>query len=135
MSFLNRSFIFIVCGVLPLIATAQSASKITINGAAAISQMVLDRCPQTVSSLFDKPEFRPVLSAHPINVSAVCSCTQANFMSDTRLQTRFDNVTAEGFAERMKSEHFKAYFTMRLMHSLLKCSVPEVAEALAKSSP
>ena len=112
---------------LPLFGRAQDA-------ATQVNQMVGTMCPQFTRQLAVRPEIELVLRARPIDLEAVCACTRSAFSDDSRLQDEF-KTGADSLRERMKSEQLRAYFTMRLMHSVLVCVAPEFEATLAASAP
>lgn len=100
----------------------------------SIPQLVAAQCPKFTSQLVDRPELKPVLSQRPVDVSAVCTCTQRSFVADARLKKALD-VDDQALAERLKDERMRSYLTMRLMASVLGCLTPELERALAATSP
>ena len=100
----------------------------------SIPQLVAAQCPKFTSQLVDRPELKPVLSQRPVDVSAVCNCTQRSFVADARLKKALD-VDDQALAERLKDERMRSYLTMRLMASVLGCLTPELERALAATSP
>ena len=101
---------------------------------ASIPQLVSAQCPKFSSQLVDRPELKPILGQRPVDIPAVCSCTQRSFLADTRLQRAID-VKDEVLVERMKDERMRAYLTIRLMASVLECLTPELERALTAVPP
>ena len=98
------------------------------------AELVAASCPKFTAQLVDRPEFKAILSQRPVDVSAVCTCTQRSFVADARLQKAL-NVDDQVLIERMQADHMKAYLTVRLMASTLSCLTPELERALAATSP
>jgi hypothetical protein len=117
----------LACLLMPTPSSAQDASQ-------QINQMVGAMCPQFTKQLAIRPELVPMNRARPVNLEAVCSCTEKTFSSDSRLQSEL-NLGGESLRERMKSEHLRSYFTMRLIHSVLICLAPEFEATLSATSP
>jgi hypothetical protein len=100
----------------------------------SVPQLVAAQCPKFTSQLVDRPELKPILSQRPVDVAAVCTCTQRSFVADTRLQKALD-VDDQALIERMKDDRMRSYLTMRLMASVLECLTPELERALGATSP
>jgi hypothetical protein len=98
------------------------------------TQMIMSLCPRLSAQLMERPEFGPVLRDRPIDNAVVCKCTGEKFSTDKRLAQQFalDQPT---LAQRMTTDHLRSYVTMRLMHSILSCLLPEMAATLEKSDP
>jgi hypothetical protein len=118
-----------------LFATSASLQAQTAgNQSISIAQLVAAQCPKFTSQLVDRPELKLILSQRPVDVSAVCTCTQRSYLADARLQKALD-VDDQTLVERMKEERMRAYLTMRLMASVLGCLTPELERALAATPP
>jgi len=113
---------------------AQSPGGGSQSSVVSVAELVAASCPKFTSQLVDRPEFKPILSQRPVDVSAVCTCTQRSFVADARLQKAL-NIDDQALIERMQAEHMKAYLTVRLMASTLSCLTPELERALAATSP
>jgi hypothetical protein len=113
---------------------AQTPGGGSQSSGVSVAELVAAQCPKFTSQLVDRPEFKPILSQRPVDVSAVCTCTQRSFVADARLQKAL-NVDDQALIERMQAEHMKAYLTVRLMASTLSCLTPELERALAATSP
>lgn len=98
------------------------------------TQMIMSLCPRLSAQLMERPEFAPVLKNRPIDNDVVCKCTGEKFAADKRLAQQFalDQPT---LAQRMTTDNLRSYMTMRLMHSILSCLLPEMAATLEKSDP
>jgi hypothetical protein len=123
--------------VAALFAIGGSAAAQAPNGdnqSISVAQLVAAQCPKFTSELVDRPELKLILSQRPVDISAVCTCTQRSFLTDARLQKALD-VDGETLVERMKEERMRAYLTMRLMSSVLGCLTPELERALAATPP
>jgi hypothetical protein len=125
------STIVLFAAIAPCIAQELNEDR---KVAPQMTQLLAAMCPQFTSQIIGRPELAAVLKDRPINTAAVCTCTDASFKADKRLQKQFDLEPAV-LAERMKSEHLRAYFILRLSHSVLSCLLPEMAETLDKSNP
>jgi hypothetical protein len=101
---------------------------------ASIPQLVAAQCPKFSAQLVDRPELKPILSQRPVDIPAVCACTQRSFLADARLQKAI-NVDDQALAERMQDERMRSYLTIRLMASVLECLTPELERAMAAASP
>ena len=120
-----------------LFATSESIQAQAPNGgnqSISVAQLVASQCPKFTSQLVDRPELKLILSQRPVDISAVCQCTQRSFLADARLQKALD-VDDQTLVERMKEERMRAYLTMRLMASVLGCLTPELERALAATPP
>lgn len=122
-----------------LVAGGASASAQTPGGgnqpsAVTLPQLVAAQCPKFTSQLVDRPEFKSILSRRPVDIAAVCTCTQRSFVADARLQKSL-NVDDQALVERMQDERMRSYLTVRLMASVLACLTPELERALAAASP
>jgi hypothetical protein len=126
----------IVAALLAIGASAEAQNPSGGNPSSRVSaaDLVAASCPKFTSQLVDRPEFKAILSQRPVDVSAVCTCTQRSFVADARLQKAL-NVDDQVLIERMQAEHMKAYLTVRLMASTLSCLTPELERALAATSP
>jgi hypothetical protein len=126
----------IVAALFAISALAEAQSPGGSNQASGVSvaELVAASCPRFTSQLVDRPELKPILSQRPVDISAVCTCTQRSFVADARLQKAL-NVDDQVLIERMQGEHMKAYLTVRLMASTLSCLTPELERALAATSP
>ena len=113
---------------------AQTPSGGNQSSRVSAAELVAASCPKFTAQLVDRPEFKAILSQRPVDVSAVCTCTQRSFVADIRLQKAL-NVDDQVLIERMQAEHMKAYLTVRLMASTLSCLTPELERALAATSP
>ena len=100
----------------------------------SLPQLVAAQCPKFTSQLVDRPEFKSILSQRPVDIGAVCTCTQRSFVADARLQKSL-NVDDQALVERMQDERMRSYLTVRLMASVLACLTPELERALAATSP
>ena len=114
--------------------SAQGPAGANPSDGVSIPQLVAAQCPKFTSQLVDRPELKPVLSQRPVDVGAVCTCTQRSFVADARLKKALD-VDDQALAERLKDERMRSYLTMRLMASVLGCLTPELERALAATSP
>jgi hypothetical protein len=115
-------------------AVAQVPSSGNPSGNVSVAQMVSSQCPKFSAQLTDRPELKSILSQRPVDISAVCTCTQRSFLADARLQLAL-NVDDQVLVERMQGEHMRSYLTMRLMASVLACLTPELERSLAATSP
>ena len=113
---------------------AQNSRGGNQSSGVSVAELVAAQCPKFTSQLADRPELKLILSQRPVDISAVCTCTQRSFLADTRLQKAL-NVDGQALIERMQDERMKAYLTMRLMASVLSCLTPELERALAATSP
>src|ERR1700675_1343959 len=109
---------------------AQTPSGGNQSSGASVADLVAAQCPKFTSQIVDRAELKSILSQRPVDVSAVCTCTQRSFVADARLQKAL-NVDDQVLIERMQAEHMKAYLTVRLMASTLSCLTPELERALA----
>jgi|ERR1019366_8366361 hypothetical protein len=130
-----RTCIFVAA----LFAINASAEAQTPNGGnqssgVSVAELVAAQCPKFTSQLVDRPELKSILSQRPVDVAAVCTCTQRSFLADARLQKAL-NVDEQALVERMQGERMRAYLTMRLMASVLACLTPELERSLAATSP
>jgi uncharacterized protein VirK/YbjX len=100
----------------------------------SVADLVAAQCPKFTSQIVDRPELKSILSQRPVDIGAVCTCTQRSFLADARLQKAL-NVDDQALTERMKDERMRAYLTTRLMTSVLGCLTPELERALAATSP
>jgi len=120
-----------------LFAISESTQAQAPNGgnqSISVARLVAAQCPKFTSQLVDRPELKLILSQRPVDISAVCQCTQRSFLADARLQKALD-VDDQALVERMKEERMRAYLTMRLMASVLGCLTPELERALAATPP
>ncbi len=124
---LRATLVFAALAVAPFGSSAQDAAK-------QVNEMVGTMCPQFTRQLAVRPEIELVLRARPLNLEAVCSCTQETFSADIRLKDHFKEGDLP-LREKMKSEQLRAYFTLRLMHSVLVCLAPEFEATLTASAP
>jgi hypothetical protein len=115
-------------------AEAQTAGTAAVSGAARVAQLVATTCPAFSSRLVDRPELKPLLGPHPIDITAVCACAQKSFVGDRRLQAAL-NVDEQTLANRMNDDPMRTYLTVRLMASVLACLSPELEKSLAATSP
>ncbi len=99
-----------------------------------VTELVASQCPVFSSRVVDRPELKSILSQRPVDIAAVCTCTQRSFVADARLQAAL-NVDEQTLIIRMKEERMKAYLTMRLMASVLACLTPELERSLAVAKP
>jgi hypothetical protein len=113
---------------------AQTPGGGSQSSAVSIPQLVAAQCPKFTSQLVDRPEFKSILSQRPVDIGAVCTCTQRSFVADARLQKSL-NVDDQALVERMQDERMRSYLTVRLMASVLACLTPELERALAATSP
>ncbi len=113
---------------------AQTTDGGNQSSGVSVAQLVAAQCPKFTSQVVDRPELKPILSQRPVDISAVCTCTQRSFLADARLQKAL-NVDEQALVERMKEERMKAYLTTRLMASVLGCLTPELERALAATPP
>jgi len=113
---------------------AQTTNSGNQSSGVSVAQLVAAQCPKFTSQVVDRPELKPILSQRPVDISAVCTCTQRSFLADARLQKAL-NVDEQALVERMKEERMKAYLTTRLMASVLGCLTPELERALAATPP
>jgi len=113
---------------------AQTTDGANQSSGVSVAQLVAAQCPKFTSQVVDRPELKPILSQRPVDISAVCTCTQRSFLADARLQKAL-NVDDQALVERMKEERMKAYLTTRLMASVLGCLTPELERALAATPP
>ena len=113
---------------------AQTSSGGNQSSGVSVADLVAAQCPKFTSQIVDRPELKSVLSQRPVDIGAVCTCTQRSFLADARLQ-RALNVEGQALVERMQEERMRAYLTMRLMASVLGCLTPELERALAATSP
>ncbi len=107
-------------------AYAQNPNSAGAQFVQAISAM----CPKYVLGMVARPEIATVLRSKPVDVLAVCSCTEKSLTSDSRLQT-YINVDEATFKVRIKSEQFKSYMITRLVASSLACLAPALEDSLA----
>jgi len=115
-------------------ASLQAQTSDAGNQSISVARVVAAQCPKFTSQLVDRPELKLILSQRPVDVSAVCTCTQRSYLADARLQKALD-VDDQTLVERMKEERMRAYLTMRLMASVLGCLTPELERALAATPP
>lgn len=115
-------------------AEAQSTGAVTVTGAARVAQLVANSCPKFSSRIVDRPELKPLLGPHPVDITAVCACSQKSFGGDRRLQSAL-NVDEQTLSDRMNDDPMRTYLTMRLMASVLACLSPELEKSLAATSP
>ena len=125
--------------VAALVAISTSAPAQTPGGAnqskgVSVPDLVAAQCPKFTSQIVDRAELKSILSQRPVDISAVCTCTQRSFVADARLQKAL-NVDDQVLIERMQDERMRAYLTVRLMASVLACLTPELERALAAASP
>lgn len=113
---------------------AAQTSAATPSAGVSVTELVASQCPMFSSKLVDRPELKPVLSQRPVDIAAVCTCTQRSFVADARLQAAL-NVDDQTLVIRMKEERMRGYLTMRLMASVLSCLTPELERSLAAASP
>jgi len=113
---------------------AQTTDGVNQSSGVSVAQLVAAQCPKFTSQVVDRPELKPILSQRPVDISAVCTCTQRSLLADARLQKAL-NVDDQALVERMKEERMKAYLTTRLMASVLGCLTPELERALAATPP
>ena len=131
---LIRSGIVLAVAVAMSPAWGQETIKPQQIAPPAPTQMIMSMCPQLASQLMDRPEFGPVLKNRPIDNAVVCKCTGDKFAADKRLAQQF-SLDQPTLAQRMTTDHLRSYVTMRLMHSILTCLLPEMAATLEKSDP
>jgi hypothetical protein len=91
-------------------------------------------CPKMILEMLKPPVMAPIFHAKPVDVLDVCSCTEKAFGADSRLQT-YLNVDEKTLQARTTSEQFKAYITVRLLHSSLTCLTPALDASLSATSP
>ena len=125
--------------VAALVAISASVGAQTPGGnnppsSVSVSDLVAAQCPKFTSQIVDRAELKTILSQRPVDIGAVCTCTQRSFVADARLQKAL-NVDDQVLVERMKDERMRGYLTVRLMTSVLACLTPELERALAASSP
>jgi hypothetical protein len=126
--------IIIVAALFTISESIQAQAPNGGNQTISVAQLVAAQCPKFTSQLVDRPELKLILSQRPVDVSAVCACTQRSYLADARLQKALD-VDDQTLVERMKEERMRAYLTMRLMASVLGCLTPELERALAATPP
>ena len=126
--------IVIVAALFTTSASLQAQTSDAGNQSISVARLVAAQCPKFTSQLVDRPELKLILSQRPVDVSAVCTCTQRSYLADARLQKALD-VDDQTLVERMKEERMRAYLTMRLMASVLGCLTPELERALAATPP
>ena len=115
-------------------AIAQTPGSGSPSGNVSVAQIVAAQCPKFSSQIIDRPELKSILSQRPVDIDAVCACTQRSFLADARLQLAL-NVDDQALIDRMQGERMRAYLTMRLMASVLACLTPELERSLAATSP
>ena len=103
-----------------------------IDGASALANTLKSICNTGAQPLINRPEFALILKTAPVNSEKICTCTEAAFLKDTRLQ-EFLNAESEVVVERLKSERLRAYAAMRFSSAMLSCIAPELDASLAKS--
>ena len=131
----RTSIIFAALLAISASVEAQTPGGGNQSSGVSVAELVAAQCPKFTSQLVDRPEFKPILSQRPVDISAVCTCTQRSFLADARLQKAL-NVDDQALIERMQGERMKAYLTVRLMASVLSClTPPELERALAATSP
>ena len=116
------------------VAAAQTPAGGNPPGGVSVPDLVAAQCPKFTSQIVDRAELKTVLSQRPIDIPAVCACTQRSFVADARLQKAL-NVDDQVLIERMQDERMRGYLTVRLMASVLACLTPELERALAAASP
>jgi hypothetical protein len=121
---------FFVCSFPSLAQETKSEPSSMVD----VTKLIGAACPRMVTQLMSRPELGPVLKNRPISSEMVCACTETSFASDARLQKQFvgDKTVV---AQRMSSQNLQSYFTMRLMHSVLSCLLPEISASLEQSDP
>jgi hypothetical protein len=133
-----RSAILLSVSVLAASIVPCSAQEVSPAPSSAspqdVTKLIVAACPRVVSQMFQRPELGVILKERPIDTDAVCACTETSFRSDQRLQKEF-LVDQASLARKMTSEHLRSYLTMRLMHSVLTCLLPEMAQTLDASDP
>ena len=132
--FIQKRIIAAVLFAASASAEAQTTGAVNITGAARVAQLVATTCPSFSSRLVDRPELKPLLGPHPVDISAVCACSQKAFVGDRRLQAAL-NVDEQTLADRMNDDPMRTYLTVRLMASVLACLSPELEKSLAATSP
>jgi len=126
----------IVAALLSISASleAQTPGAGSPASSVSVADLVSAQCPKFTSQIVDRPELKSILSQRPVDIGAVCTCTQRSFLADARLQKAL-NVDDQALIDRMRDERMKAYLTTRLMASVLACLAPELERSLAATSP
>jgi hypothetical protein len=114
-------------------ALGQAPARTIQTPSGRVAELVSAQCPRAASQLVDRPELKSILSQRPVDVAAVCTCTQRSFLADARLQAAL-NVDEQALPERMQNDQMRSYLTMRLMASVLACLTPELERSLAAAS-
>jgi hypothetical protein len=120
--------------VLAQAPTAPAPAAAAPAPSASVPQLVAAQCPKFSAQLVDRPELKPILSQRPVDIPAVCTCTQRSFLADAKLQ-KVLNVDDQTLIETMKDERMRSYLTLRLMASVMECLTPELERAMTAASP
>lgn len=122
--------------ILSLLACAPMSyaqGKAPASMADDLNKIVLSSCPGAVDNIIKDPKLAPLMRGRSIKTQ-ICSCTEARFKADTRLQEQF-NVGLLALDEKMKQKSFEAYFTTRLMSAMFSCIADGLDKVLAEADP
>lgn len=94
-----------------------------------ISQMWVVKCPELVSGLVMRGDVQPALQSRPIDVAAVCSCSNEGLLADDKLRAQFIG-DPETVKMRMQEGLLKPYFTLRMIQSAFVCLGQDIDKSL-----
>ena len=94
-----------------------------------ISQMWVQKCPELVTGLVMRGDVQPALQSRPIDVAAVCSCSNAGLLADDKLRAQFVG-DPEMVKMRMQEGLLKPYFTLRMIQSAFVCLGDDIDKSL-----
>lgn len=124
------AFFLLTLTQFPALANAQSTSEQSSQDfMGLISAMWSQKCPELVTRLVTRKDVELALQSRPIDVAAVCDCSNEGLLADDKLRRQFIG-DSETVKMRMQDGLLKPYFTLRMIQSAFVCLSDDIEKSL-----